>query len=79
MCANQYVCAMQLVGNEWIWRNRFLVDNYYIRTLLGTRKYFSHSDVTENDLEIAKKRLLKFKWYACDTLKSSLSEVSPRP
>ena len=59
------------------WTNRFLVDNVYIRTILGTRAYFARRSMTRSDLDQAKAALLKFDWVIFqDTLNDSLERLN---
>jgi len=57
--------------------DKFLVDNFYIRTLLGTRTYFSSQNISQSDLEVAHAQLMKFDWVLfTDDLDTSIQELN---
>ena len=59
------------------WKNRFLVDNVYIRTILGTSKYFARRQMNRNDLEQAKAALLQFEWVVfMDEMDDTIGELN---
>ena len=61
------------------WKNRFLVDNVYIRTILGTRKYFARGNMTRIDLEEAKTALLGFEWVLfMDEMDDTIGELNSK-